>query len=245
MNEDLIIKVESFKNLLVARATNGGAEENDYKSLRGELIASPRISKLLPRFVHACRSTSEFWSFIQPKFKTYAERRTFLRDAFDPILTMLETDARNPSDSLITAAVQAVSFEYIQEVWQKAVDRRTTDPEGAITSARTLLESVCKHILETGGTVCDDSSDLPKLYSLTAKQLTLSPSQHTEQVFRQILGGCQTVVEGLGAMRNRHSDAHGKGTAAIKPAPRHAELAVNLAGTMATFLLQTWEARKK
>jgi len=91
----------------------------------------------------------------------------------------------------------------------------------------------------------NDSTDLPKLYGLTSRQLNLSPSQHTEQLFKQILGGCQTVVEGLGALRNRHSDAHGKGISGTKAAPRHAELAVNLAGTMATFLLQTWEARKK
>jgi hypothetical protein len=76
-------------------------------------------------------------------------------------------------------------------------------------------------------------------------QLNLSPSQHTEQLFKQILGGCQTVVEGVGALRNRHSDAHGKSASRKKPAPRHAELAVNLSGTMATFLLQTLEARKK
>jgi hypothetical protein len=95
-----------------------------------------------------------------------------------------------------------------------------------------------------GFQVTGDSADLPKLYGLTSRQLNLSPSQHTEQLFKQILGGCQTVVEGLGALRNRHSDAHGKGVAVARPAPRHAELAVNLAGTMATFLLQTWEARK-
>jgi hypothetical protein len=31
--------------------------------------------------------------------------------------------------------------------------------------------------------------------------------------------------------------------AGVKPAPRHAELAVNLAGSMATFLIATWEGR--
>ncbi|MCI0352102.1 MAG: abortive infection family protein [Acidobacteriales bacterium] len=90
-----------------------------------------------------------------------------------------------------------------------------------------------------------DSDDLPKLYRLTADVLNLSPSQHTEQMFRQILGSCQAIVEGLGAMRNRHSDAHGTGKAGVRPAPRHAELAVNLAGTMATFLLATWESKCK
>jgi len=157
---------------------------------------------------------------------------------------MLETESRTPSDAAVSATVQAVSSAFVQEAWQKALERRATDSEGAITASRTLLESVCKHILDLTKTPYDDSADLPKLYNLTAKQLNLSPSQHTEQVFKQILGGCHSVVEGLGALRNRHSDAHGKGISGTKPAPRHAELAVNLAGTMATFLLQTWEARK-
>ena len=245
MNDDLMNKVESLKILLVSYSTGGGGDDVEYKNLRRDLIATPRIAKLLPRLVHLCRDLGEFWNFIKPKFAKYAERREYLRNEFDPLLTMLETESRTPSDAAITAMVKAVSSSYIQEAWQKALERRATDPEGAITAARTLLESVCKHILDVAGATYDDSADLPKLYTLMAKQLNLSPSQHTEQLFKQILGGCQTVVEGVGALRNRHSDAHGKGAAGTKPAPRHAELAVNLSGTMATFLLQTWEARKK
>jgi hypothetical protein len=69
-------------------------------------------------------------------------------------------------------------------------------------------------------------------------------SQHTEPIFKQILGGCTSVVEGLGALRNRLSDSHGKGLKRVKPDTRHAELAVNLAGSMATFLVETWEHLK-
>ena len=245
MNDDLLNKVESLKVMLVSRATGGVGNDGEYRSLRRELISLPRITQKLPRCVQVCRNLSEFWSFIQPKFNSYAGRRDFLRDEFDPLLAALEAESRTPSDVGISATVEAVSSTYIQETWRKALDRRATDAEGAITTARTLLESVCKHILDTDQLTYDGSADLPKLYTLTARQLNLSPSQHTEQLFKQILGGCQTVVEGLGAMRNRHSDAHGKGISGIKPAARHAELAVNLSGTMATFLLQTWEAKKK
>jgi hypothetical protein len=84
-----------------------------------------------------------------------------------------------------------------------------------------------------------------KLYRQTAERLNLAPSQHTEQVFKQILGGCTAVVEGLGALRNRLSDSHGKGKARVKPASRHAELAVNLAGALAIYLLATWEAQSE
>lgn len=111
--------------------------------------------------------------------------------------------------------------------------------------ARTLLESVCKHILEESHAKYDDSPDINKLYRQTAEELNIAPSQHTEQVFKQILGGCTAVVEGLGALRNRLSDSHGKGRIGVKPAPRHAELAVNLAGALAVYLLATWNARKE
>jgi hypothetical protein len=88
-----------------------------------------------------------------------------------------------------------------------------------------------------------DDLELPKLYKMTAENLNLAPDQHTEQIFKQILGGCQTVVEGLGALRNKLSDSHGKKSSQVKPTSRHAELAVNLAGTMTTFLLETYEFR--
>jgi hypothetical protein len=71
--------------------------------------------------------------------------------------------------------------------------------------------------------------------------LNLAPQQHTEEIFKQILGGCQTVVNGLGSLRNKTGDAHGKGQRYVKPSERHAKLAVNLAGTVSVFLIETLE----
>ena len=130
-----------------------------------------------------------------------------------------------------------------QLTWSKAIERRADDPEGAITAARSLLESVCKHLLDEMGVAYDDKADLPKLYGLTANKLNLAPSQHTEQVFKQILGGCHSIVEGLGSLRNRLSDAHGKGKAGVRPHARHAQLAVNLSGSVAMFLVETLKAK--
>jgi hypothetical protein len=36
----------------------------------------------------------------------------------------------------------------------------------------------------------------------------------------------------------------GQGKRPVKPLPRHAELAVNMAGSMASFLLATFEAKR-
>jgi hypothetical protein len=121
------------------------------------------------------------------------------------------------------------------------MERRENDPEGAVTLARTLLESVCKHILDGRGITYKNDSDLPTLYKATSQCLNIAPSQHSEDIFKRILGGCTAVVEGLGALRNRLSDAHGTGKLSVKPAVRHAELAVNLSGAVAQFLVATDE----
>ncbi|WP_143266920.1 abortive infection family protein [Azospirillum oryzae] len=67
----------------------------------------------------------------------------------------------------------------------------------------------------------------------------LAPDQHIEEVFKTILGNCQSVVNSLASIRNKLSDAHGHGRKAVRPSARHGELAVDLAGTVATFLVST------
>ncbi len=150
----------------------------------------------------------------------------------------------SPADASISAVLAAFDPSQVHGRWTTAMERRASEPEGAITLARTLLEDVCKWILDQAGETWQEADDLPALYRRLAKVLKLAPDDHTEQVFKQILGSCQSVVESLGALRNKLGDAHSPGPKRARPQPRHAELAVNLAGTMATFLVATWEARQ-
>ncbi|MCB9935903.1 MAG: abortive infection family protein [Planctomycetes bacterium] len=241
----LIADTETIKNLLVSHATGGRANDSEYQQLRGKLVKHPLVKDKLPRFLTTCRNLDEFWGHIKGLAGTYAERRTILWDAFNPVLEFLEQLEHAPSDTAVTETLTAFDEATVHATWSAALERRTTNPQAAITSARTLLESVCKHILDEQKIEYAEGADLPKLYGKAAASLNLAPSQHTEQVFKQILGGCQSVVEGLGAMRNKLGDAHGQGKRAVRPAPRHAELAVNLAGAMATFLVATWHARNE
>lgn len=149
----------------------------------------------------------------------------------------------SPADEAISAALAAFDSTQVHARWIAALERRGSEPAGAITLARTLLEDVCKWILDQAQETWQEADDLPALYRKLAKVLKLAPDDHTEQVFKQILGSCQSVVESLGALRNKLSDAHSPGPKRARPQGRHAELAVNLAGAMATFLVATWEAR--
>lgn len=151
----------------------------------------------------------------------------------------------SPSDKSISAALAAFDPTQVHSRWEQSMERRASNPEGAITLARTLLEDVCKWILDEACEEWRETDDLPVLYRKLSKVLKLAPDDHTEQVFKQILGSCQSVVESLGALRNKLGDAHSSGPKRARPQPRHAELAVNLSGAMATFLVATWDARKK
>ncbi len=125
-------------------------------------------------------------------------------------------------------------------VWAKALERRGTDPEGAITAARTLLEAVLKRILDARGVRYGSGDDLPALYRTVAVALDLAPEQQAADAVKSVLGGVAGIVSGLGTLRNKLSDAHGRGgVAPVAAEARHAALAVNVAGAVAAFLVET------
>ena len=97
----------------------------------------------------------------------------------------------------------------------KALDRRTSDPEGAVTAASTPLEEVCKHIIEDSGNSWDKKWTIPKLYVEASSILNLATSQHQEEVFKTILGNRQSVVQSIGSLRNNGGDAHAGGRARV------------------------------
>ena len=143
------------------------------------------------------------------------ERENYIYSEFKELLNVLERRNTSPLDQVVELRINELSSDYIHQIWQKALERRVTDP------------------------------DIIQLYRLVSKELNLAPSQHTEQTFKQILGGCSSIIEGLGSLRNKVGDAHGQGKKNFKPASRHAELAVNLAGTMSVFLFSTWSLKEK
>jgi len=237
-------KLETFLNLLISYATGGRVTDEEYRELRTGLVDEPALRDRLPRVVRTCRDLRQFWGFIKQESATYEGRRKYLWGEFNPLIDEFAATRVSPSDDRVAEAVAAFSSDSIHEAWREALRRRIDDPDGAITSSRTLLETVCKHILDDRRVPYEDRFDLPRLYRLAAETLALAPSQQTEATLRQIAGGCTAVVEGVGAMRNALGDAHGKGQASPRAEQRHAELAVNLAGALAIFLADSAEAQR-
>ena len=235
-----------LQTMLLSMAQGGGVDNAAYMQLRADFMEEATRA-LMPQFIRTCRDSGQLWSHLKGVATgggSYEIRREYVYREFQPLLEHLEGRTGAPADSAISQTLMSFDADGVHRAWEKALQRRHDDPEGAITAARTLLETVCKRILDEAEEGYDDKDDLPKLYGLTAKKLSLAPSAQTEETFKAILGGCHTIVQNLGTLRNKIGDAHGQGRKPVRPAARHAALAVNLAGSMATFLVETWLIRQ-
>ena len=132
--------VIELKDGLTTHATGGAFDWARYQAIRTELMRASWAKGLLPDFLRKCRDLNDFWSFIKGEFAHYQERREFLRDEFDPLLTALEQDSLVPVDGVATNVLGKVDSAHVQDAWQKALDRRDSDPDGAMTAARSLLD---------------------------------------------------------------------------------------------------------
>lgn len=233
-----------LRNNIVGLTTKGGSERQ-YQLGRARLIADSVTKNLLPTFVrysNDAESLTTALSSVASGSGSWALRREHVVESFIPLLKFLESEG-SAADEVISNGLTSYDAPAIQAVWNKALERRLSDPEGAVTAASTLLEEVCKHIIEDSGKIWHSKSDIPKLYVEVSEVLNLSPSQHQEKIFKTILGNCQSIVQSIGALRNKGSDAHAGGRSRVPIKPRHAALTVNLAGSMALFLIETWQAK--
>lgn len=241
------LRAKALQELMVRKV--GGdhsVEAEEYEQVRRAFLRDPQMPPhLIPELVKDNRDLDTLWTYAKDYHGSWEPRRRHVREEFGPLLDHLDRPQLAPADGAITSGLTRFDSEAVTEAWQRALQRRSSDPAAAITAARTMLESVLMNVLDDAEESYGDADDLPKLYRQVSELLNLAPSQHTETIFKQVLGGCAAVVGGLGAVRNKVGDAHGTGRRPVKPAPRHAELVVNLAGAMALFIIQTATDRRE
>ena len=238
-------RVKHFLDVCRNLATGRKFSYEDYEEAWADVMSIPELIRSYPSWIPACRFGSQYWAFISTESSTHEGRRQFLRKQRSTILNDAEAGSQKPVDRALEPMLKICNSDSVLDSWNRIHQRIESDPEGAITTSRALLESTCKHILDELSIDYAGDDDLNKLYKKTSGSLNLSPSIHKEQIFKQILSGCGTVINGFAALRNEFGDAHGKGRGYVKPSRRHADLAVNLSGTICTFLIETFETNKR
>lgn len=148
----------------------------------------------------------------------------------------------------ITKHVMAGDVTYVAQQITRMESAIDSDPELAIGTAKELIETACKTVLEGIGIQVDTKWDVPRLLRETAKELQLAPDAVTSAAaaadsIKRVLGSLGNMAAGVAELRNSYGTGHGKATGASGLGPRHARLAVGAASTLAVFLFETYNDR--
>lgn len=142
----------------------------------------------------------------------------------------------NPDAEQIHDHLRVFRSEYVSNHWQKALERIEDDPSGAITAARSLLESVFKKILEEKKAEYSKNDDFGVLWKKVSKVLDMGLSDDESEMMKRFLGACNSMIGSLAELRNRSGDAHGGNRPTVDDA--HSRLIVNISGAFAGFLAE-------
>lgn len=174
-------------------------------------------------------------------------KRWIERDGYQYSAGRLTRTGR-PALEQIAAAVGSLDLPELQRQIARLQGAAENDPALAIGTAKELVETVCKTILEQRGVQFSDDADIGQLVKEARKALGLVPESVPSaakgaETVRRLLSNLGNVAQGLGELRNLYGTGHGKSGVARGLGPRHARLAVGAAATLATFLLETHAER--
>jgi virulence-associated protein VapD len=126
----------------------------------------------------------------------------------------------------------------------------TDDPALAIGTAKELVETVCKTILQERNIPFEADADVIGLVKDARKVLGLLPDDvpaaaKGADTIKRLLSNLGSIAQGLGELRNLYGTGHGRQGNTKGLAARHAQLAVGCAATLVTFLLQTHDEKSR
>jgi hypothetical protein len=104
------------------------------------------------------------------------------------------------------SAVTVIDFDTVNRDLERALASAENDPEDAVTSACSVVESVCRSVLVELDVPLPSKKDIQGLYQAVREPLGLPPDKQgvADEIasdVRTILGGLNSVVNGVGSLR--------------------------------------------
>lgn len=199
-----------------------------------------RFLRVVEEAMRAADLTVPFWQDVLRLLRQdgYVRRDERLVSVV-PNAELLELAARLPS-------LGRGDLPLLMERIEAAVD---TDPGLAVGTAKEMLETICKGVLEEHQVEFDAKAEVPALVKAACKQLALLPESISDQAkgvesIRRTLANLSSVATGVVELRNLYGSGHGRGSRGGGLEPRHARLAVSAVCAVVTFLLETDQKRR-
>jgi hypothetical protein len=144
----------------------------------------------------------------------------------------------------------SIDAGYVTQQINRMETAINSDPGLAIGTAKELVETCCKSILNDCQVSFSNRDSLSKIAKTTIQQLELAPADISDQakaskIIKSLLGHLAAITQGVAELRNHYGTGHGKLSTNRGLEPRHAKLAVGAASTLAVFLTETYWVKKQ
>lgn len=149
-----------------------------------------------------------------------------------------------PGSTAARAALAGTDPGYVAQQITRMEVAVHSDPGLAIGTAKELVETCCRTILQDRGVDAPKTDDVAQLVKKVARVLALTPDDIPEkakaaETIKRLLSNLATISQGVSELRNLYGTGHGKAAGAKGLDSRHAKLAVGAASTLAVFLTET------
>lgn len=146
------------------------------------------------------------------------------------------------------SVADALDAGWMQKEIERLENSVERDPSLAIGTAKELVETCCKTLLNKLEVSFDTNADLPVLTKTLSKQLRLVPAgipneAKGAEAVRLILQNFGTITKYLAELRNDYGSGHGRDGSHRGLEPRHARLAVGAAVVFIDFVTETYHKR--
>lgn len=238
MEIDFLDSMRELHKILKETITHGSFQEDDFSKLRG-IFQKSHCSGAIPKWLLSLPDLKSIRKLAQGKSDHYSEREEWLQKELQPLYDAIQNDN---NDILYAQSfiLKELDSQVIKMNWEKMLSRLEKDPEGAITMARTMLESELKLIAEKIGISYSKNEDTPNLYRNVSNALKISPNHHQEELFKKLLGNCSGIVTSVSEIRNSYSDAHGHTDSQYKVDVRLARFVVHVSASICLLLCETF-----
>ncbi len=224
----------------LASAIEEANESHNYASLKSiaELAANPRD------FLDDPNKYQQVLDYLNARL----EYDGYVLETYGHSVQLKFKSKTVTSANALAAAVLVIEFDTVKADLDRALLSVEADPEDAVTSACSILESVCRSILFELGKQLPTKKDISSLYRAVREPLGLTPNEGARDEIADdvlaILGGISTAISGIGSLRTHAGDAHGRERGRIRLIDaRIARLAINVSSALALFLIETWQRK--
>ncbi|KWF00489.1 hypothetical protein WL80_02530 [Burkholderia ubonensis] len=147
-------------------------------------------------------------------------------------------------DAEMSESLDDVGDDNLLRLWQDAVDATHVDSADALTRCSRFLEATCAKILRERDVPLPKDKSMSPLVKACLDTLAWPDAKEAEGDVRQLLGGIQSICNGIGALRTHFGTAHGASSHLPPLDPGYAVLVKHATVAAAHFLLNRHQASR-